>query len=191
MHSFENRVEQFYKRQGWQVVRAGWPDFLVYKEGLLPFCIEAKGPKDWVRPHQAKIHELLLKIGLPTLIVTPDNLGANVSLCAETRHSILPEIALCLEINHLTAVRNKLQQDIEKLNADYEGKVEVINKGLQHINSFGTWLAGLPSLSRRFPIQDLKRYVGCLEKTPTASIGLDRHNQVVSKTYERKEYEHV
>jgi hypothetical protein len=55
---------------GYEVLKGGWPDLLAAKDGGLRF-IEIKGPGDKLSAKQARLHKLLLSIGIKVEVVTP------------------------------------------------------------------------------------------------------------------------
>lgn len=60
----EQLVCQKLMADGYEVINRGWPDLLASKDGQVR-AIEVKTGKDFVKPDQAKCHELLRSIGVP------------------------------------------------------------------------------------------------------------------------------
>lgn len=48
------------RREGWEVLRAGWPDFLLLKDGKIKL-VEVKRRGERLKPHQARMKEVLGK----------------------------------------------------------------------------------------------------------------------------------
>jgi hypothetical protein len=55
-------------REGWELHRRGWPDFLAVKDGKLRL-IEVKAGKDKLTEEQKRVHELLRSAGLDVEVV--------------------------------------------------------------------------------------------------------------------------
>lgn len=62
-----NDAEKEFKKKatdkGWNVIKNGWPDFLIYKDNEIRF-IEVKNGKDKLREDQIKMLKTLTKYGL-------------------------------------------------------------------------------------------------------------------------------
>jgi hypothetical protein len=73
MKKTEDVVRREYEAAGYRVLRNGWPDFLMLKDGEPAFCVEVKtnnggGGGEQLHEGQAEMHAALHSIGLPTLI---------------------------------------------------------------------------------------------------------------------------
>lgn len=55
--------------QGYDVHRAGWPDFFCVAPNGLPVAVEVKGPGDTLRMNQRLCHEWLRAQGVEVLVV--------------------------------------------------------------------------------------------------------------------------
>jgi hypothetical protein len=63
--------------QGWKVVRAGWPDFLLTGLGPRPVFVEVKGVGDRIRPSQKRMFAALELAGVRVYVwweLTPNSL---------------------------------------------------------------------------------------------------------------------
>ena len=71
MKKTENIIRKEYEAKGYTVLRNGWPDFLVMKEGKA-FGVEVKSYGESggcaLGEGQAEMHAALLEIGLPVII---------------------------------------------------------------------------------------------------------------------------
>jgi len=71
MNSMEKEFKKGLEKDGWEVGRSGWPDFIAYRNGEVRL-IELKSACDKVRPNQTKMHKLLAKcFSLKVEIVKP------------------------------------------------------------------------------------------------------------------------
>lgn len=72
MNVQEQKVYDQLKREGWQVLTNGWPDFLAIKRkgrSLKIMCVEVKsffgnGQRENLRPNQIEIHKILKELGI-------------------------------------------------------------------------------------------------------------------------------
>lgn len=70
MNENERLVHDALTGSGYEVLRSGWPDFLVTHPTGRVFGLEWKelGTRDLVRPNQERMHDALARAGLPTLV---------------------------------------------------------------------------------------------------------------------------
>ena len=71
MSKFEDKVVDVHRELGWNVLRNGWPDFLMYREvdGKLEVrAAEVKSENDALRPNQIKMLDLLSRL-VPTFLI--------------------------------------------------------------------------------------------------------------------------
>lgn len=75
MNNFEKKVKLYLEGLGYEVLRNGYPDFMIRRlgkyEGLA--CVEVKNINDKLRPEQVKMIDALKKAGLPTYIIRPQD----------------------------------------------------------------------------------------------------------------------
>lgn len=72
MNGFEKKVAEHLAKQGYEVLRNGWPDFLCIKRGpfkVSAFCVEVKTQKDKLSEAQVKIHKILKAMGVPVYVM--------------------------------------------------------------------------------------------------------------------------
>ncbi len=68
-----NAEQQFYKQatdKGWNVLRVGWPDYLIYKDNKIVF-VEVKDGSDKLKPSQVKMLDILSDHGLVCYVWKP------------------------------------------------------------------------------------------------------------------------
>ena len=75
MNSFEKKVKTYLECLGFEVLRNGYPDFMIRRlgqfEGLA--CVEVKNRSDKLRPEQVKMIDAFKELGLPTYILRPQD----------------------------------------------------------------------------------------------------------------------
>ena len=73
---FENNVYQYLKNEGYDVLRNGYPDFLVQRKGRYSgvCAIEVKQGNDKVRPNQTVMHNMFKDAGIPVYVIRPEDL---------------------------------------------------------------------------------------------------------------------
>jgi len=60
-------------KRGFEVLRRGWPDFLVLsKDWKRGFAVEYKSQTDRLRPEQERMHAALARFGIQTYIAKPE-----------------------------------------------------------------------------------------------------------------------
>lgn len=70
----ELRVLEKLQALGYEILKAGWPDFLAIKKGRGRF-IEVKRPNEKLRPSQIAMHEALRLLGIEVEVIRdPDEL---------------------------------------------------------------------------------------------------------------------
>jgi len=79
MNPLEREISEIYRKQRWQVLRAGWPDFLLVRNGYL-VGIEVKSPPDKISAVQARMFNALSLL-IPIVEVRKGiGWGSNVNL---------------------------------------------------------------------------------------------------------------
>jgi hypothetical protein len=73
---FEQKVYEHLKREGFDVLRSGYPDFMVKRNGRYSgvCAIEVKQGSDKVRPNQTEMHDMFKDAGIPVYVVRPEDL---------------------------------------------------------------------------------------------------------------------
>lgn len=67
----QNRVEEMFKAQGYEILRRGWPDFICIKGDEIKL-IEAKGPNFRLTKLQIRVQEILRKQGFEVETIRTD-----------------------------------------------------------------------------------------------------------------------
>lgn len=78
MSRYEKKVADKLRREGFTVMRNGWPDFTAFKrdsKGKITdlFFVEVKGCGDKLRQEQTDLHAVLRSIGLPVFVDIEEN----------------------------------------------------------------------------------------------------------------------
>jgi hypothetical protein len=87
MNVFEKKVKKYLECLGYEVLRNGYPDFMIRRIGRYDglACVEVKNRKDKLRPEQVKMIDALKKVGLPTYILRPQDFENS-----ENSHELTP-----------------------------------------------------------------------------------------------------
>ena len=76
VNNFEQRVYDHLKSEGFDVLRSGYPDFMVQRNGRYSgvCAIEVKQGTDKVRPNQEIMHDMFKDAGIPVYVIRPEDL---------------------------------------------------------------------------------------------------------------------
>ena len=87
MNTFERKVKLYLENLGDEVLRNGYPDFMIRRLGRYNGlgCVEVKNRNDKLRPEQVKMIDALKKAGLPTYIIRPQDFEKG-----ESSHDLTP-----------------------------------------------------------------------------------------------------
>jgi len=103
MNKNEQRIYDALRKDGYEVFRGGWPDFLTIKDGVVRL-IELKTPFDKISARQAKMHEALKRgLGLDVEIMrieTVDKINWDIALVKKLRkclHKTIVQKGLLIE----------------------------------------------------------------------------------------------
>src|SRR5438094_498260 len=76
MNALETKISDALAKRGWPVIRRGWPDFLIYREGQAGqyrvAAVEVKSDSDHLSEQQEEMHRVLRAVGLPVHVLRPD-----------------------------------------------------------------------------------------------------------------------
>ena len=74
--NFEQKVYDHLKRDGFDVLKSGYPDFMVQRNGRYSgvCAIEVKQGTDKVRPNQKMMHDMFKDAGIPVYVIRPEDL---------------------------------------------------------------------------------------------------------------------
>ena len=76
VNNFEQKVYDHLKSEGFDVLRSGYPDFMVQRNGRYSgvCAIEVKQGTDKVRPNQEIMHNMFKDAGIPVYVIRPEDL---------------------------------------------------------------------------------------------------------------------
>jgi len=117
MNDSEQRLFDALSKKGFEVLRRGWPDFLVMdKNWSRGYALELKMGKDRVSPEQARMHAALARFGLPTYVAREDFLTA---LRQRGRAVLVPD-----DYHALRAKQKALESELQEIHRDiaYAGR---------------------------------------------------------------------
>ena len=66
---FEKWAASFFAQVGFEVLNSGWPDLLMVTPQGKICAVELKQGTDTVKPNQKRVHELLCRAGVPTIVL--------------------------------------------------------------------------------------------------------------------------
>ena len=116
MNSFEKKVKLYLEGLGYEVLRNGYPDFMIRRlgryEGLA--CVEVKNVNDKLRPEQVKMIDALKKAGLPTYIIRPQDFEKGGNSHKTTPTGKQKDIGRCKKVISAKDY-NRLAQEISNL----------------------------------------------------------------------------
>ena len=74
--NFEQMVYDHLKSDGFDVLRSGYPDFMVRRNGRYSgvCAVEVKQGSDKVRPNQKTMHDMFKDAGIPVYVVRPEDI---------------------------------------------------------------------------------------------------------------------
>ena len=74
--NFEQEVYRLLKDDGFDVLKNGYPDFMVRRNGRYSgvAAIEVKQGNDKVRPNQKEMHDLFKDAGIPVYVIRPEDI---------------------------------------------------------------------------------------------------------------------
>lgn len=98
----EQDIAAILENEGCQVIKHGWPDFLV-KKGNETYAVEVKTPNDRLHKHQQEMHRMLNELGLGTFTVC-DGKIIHAEVPAHTGKN------RPIEINNINVVINEPEQ---------------------------------------------------------------------------------
>lgn len=110
---FEQRVYDHYQKYGWQVLRNGWPDFLLVK-GQKVVGIEAKSATDKLSTEQKRMHTVLARVGLPVHVV------GEVDLTFQTACSV--------RVSPRAATLKSATREVERLRLELVQKLQEVQE---------------------------------------------------------------
>jgi len=126
MNSFEKKVKLYLEGLGFEVLRNGYPDFMIRRigqhEGLA--CVEVKNRRDKLRPEQVAMIKAFKSMGLPTYILRPQDFEGGHNSHKQTPTGKEKKIGRCKKV--ISA-------------KDYKILAEEVRWIKQNIESRGKW----------------------------------------------------
>ncbi len=131
MNALETKISDSLRKQGWTVLKRGWPDFLIYREQagrLLVAGVEVKSDRDTLSEQQEAMHRILRAVGLPVHTLRPEFVSK--SRIGKTRAALTATERLDArsQISELRAELGRLQQRIQEAESALEETIVVFNE---------------------------------------------------------------
>jgi hypothetical protein len=134
MNDGEHKIFDALTQRGFEVMRRGWPDFLVMtKNWNSGFALEYKSATDSVRPEQERMHSALARFGLKTYIAGPEfnkilhKRGSALILPSDYRELKRKYDVALAEFLDLKALLENVQRDLSVLPVLFEPPSEAQN----------------------------------------------------------------
>ena len=135
MTEFEQTVADWLAKQGWEVVKGGWPDFLAYKRpsvanGPRPkvVLIEAKQDAENLSKDQMRMHAALKAAGLPVYVLRKSQIFANWD--AEEGLQLFSEGVVVAALEQIKEIEYRLL-DLKRRSIELQHDVNHFRKRIQ------------------------------------------------------------
>ena len=113
---FENKVYKALEKEGFDVLRSGYPDFLVRRNGRYGgvAAVEVKQGSDKVRDNQKEMHKLFNEAGIPVYVIRPENVYGKDNM--NIRNPMLKKrFKKVIGLTHYTNIKEKVTSLSSKL----------------------------------------------------------------------------
>jgi VRR-NUC domain len=132
MNALETKMSDSLTKGGWTVLKQGWPDFLIYREGVGRIHVagvEVKSASDKLSEQQELMHRVLRAVGLPVHTVRPDFL--NKCRIGKTRATLTAAEKLDVQsqVSKLKAELAELQERLQETESVLEKTSMVFDPG--------------------------------------------------------------
>lgn len=67
----EREVCMALEKDGWEVIKRGWPDFLAVRDGEIRFIEVKPDSRRKMKPQQKRVAKILARLGIEVEILTP------------------------------------------------------------------------------------------------------------------------
>ena len=131
MNSFEQKVKLYLEGLGFEVLRNGYPDFMIRRNNDPTYgkkynglaCVEVKNRSDKLRPEQVKMIDAFKELGLPTYILRPQDFEKGENSHKRTPTGKEKAIGRCKRVISATDYK-RLSSDIAHLKQGVESRSE-------------------------------------------------------------------
>ena len=129
MNSFEKKVKLYLEGLGFEVLRNGYPDFMIRRLGQYKgqhkglACVEVKNRNDKLRPEQVRMIDAFKELGLPTYILRPQDFEKGDNSHQQTPTGKEKAIGRCKRVISAKDYK-RLSSDIAHLKQGVESRSE-------------------------------------------------------------------
>ena len=132
---FENKVYQALEREGFDVLRSGYPDFFVRRNGRYGgvAAVEVKQGSDKVRDNQKEMHKLFNEAGIPVYVIRPENVYGKDNM--NIRNPMLKKrFKKVIGLTHYTNIKEKVTSLSSKLKYKEDYTINLIQNMIKEMD---------------------------------------------------------
>jgi uncharacterized protein YaaN involved in tellurite resistance len=132
---FENKVYQALEREGFDVLRNGYPDFFVRRNGRYRgiAAVEVKQGSDKVRENQKAMHKLFNEAGIPVYVIRPEDVYGKDN--TNIRNPMLKRrFKKVIGLTHYSNVKEQVNQLTSKLEHKEDYTIRLIQNLMKEMD---------------------------------------------------------
>ena len=132
---FENKVYKALEKEGFDVLRSGYPDFFVRRNGRYGgvAAVEVKQGSDKVRDNQKEMHKLFNEAGIPVYVIRPENVYGKDNM--NIRNPMLKKrFKKVLGLTHYTNIKEKVTSLSSKLKYKEDYTINLIQNMIKEMD---------------------------------------------------------
>ena len=132
---FENKVYKALEKEGFDVLRSGYPDFFVRRNGRYGgvAAVEVKQGSDKVRDNQKEMHKLFNEAGIPVYVIRPENVYGKDNM--NIRNPMLKKrFKKVIGLTHYTNIKEKVTSLSSKLKYKEEYTINLIQNMIKEMD---------------------------------------------------------
>ena len=132
---FENKVYKALEKEGFDVLRSGYPDFFVRRNGRYGgvAAVEVKQGSDNVRDNQKEMHKLFNEAGIPVYVIRPENVYGKDNM--NIRNPMLKKrFKKVIGLTHYTNIKEKVTSLSSKLKYKEDYTINLIQNMIKEMD---------------------------------------------------------
>jgi Holliday junction resolvase len=132
---FENKVYKALEKEGFDVLRSGYPDFFVRRNGRYGgvAAVEVKQGSDKVRDNQKEMHKLFNEAGIPVYVIRPENVYGKDNM--NIRNPMLKKrFKKVIGLTHYTNIKEKVTSLSSKLKYKEDYTINLIQNMIKEMD---------------------------------------------------------
>ena len=132
---FENKVYKALEKEGFDVLRSGYPDFFVRRNGRYGgvAAVEVKQGSDKVRDNQKEMHKLFNEAGIPVYVIRPENVYCKDNM--NIRNPMLKKrFKKVIGLTHYTNIKEKVTSLSSKLKYKEDYTINLIQNMIKEMD---------------------------------------------------------